>query len=133
MKTRCSQLGEDGCIHNYDERPSGGRNLTPVKRGKGDCYPIVDPYSIVETWMPYQNQLRKIVKQYTGMSVEKRIRQDAQDLFYDVMSENYQDVSLAEKKELRNFVPLLVNAFPDEYVKAKTRYMVSGPKLVHRL
>lgn len=133
MKTRCSQLGDNGCSHSYDERPFGGKNLIPVRRENGICQPLVDPYSIVETWRPYQNQLRKVVKQYTGMSVEKRISQDAENLFYDVMSENYQDVSLAEKKDLRNFVPLMVNAFPEEFVKAKARYMTSGPMLINKL
>lgn len=132
MKTRCSQLSDNGCSYGYEERPTGGKNLTPVRREEGDCQPLVDPYSIVETWKPYQNQLRKIVKQFTGMSVEKRISQDAESLFYDVMNDNYQDVSLAERKDLKSFVPLLVRAFPTEFVKAKNRYMTSGPKLINK-
>ena len=37
MKTPCSNLTEHGCSYTYEERPSGGKNLTPSKDGL--CYP----------------------------------------------------------------------------------------------
>ena len=40
MKTPCSNLTEHGCSYTYEERPSGGKNLTPSKDGL--CYPKED-------------------------------------------------------------------------------------------
>ena len=85
MKTRCSQLLENGCRYDYEHRPLGGRNLTPSRPEDGPCRPVITPTYILDSWMPYQKQLRKIVKHYTGMSVEEKIRQDVENLFYDVM------------------------------------------------
>ena len=125
MKTRCSQLGEDGCNYPYEKRPAGGVNLTPVRRKDGYCYPKEDPFTIAETWRPYQNALRKIVKRYTGMSVENKIRQDVEMLFEDIYAEKFDGVSRDEKEDLLNFVATLGEAYPDELSKARKKGTVS--------
>lgn len=122
MKTRCSQLGENGCNYDYDYRPLGGRNLCPSKPEDGPCRPVISPLYILNTWKPYQTQLRKIVKYYTGMSVEKKIREDVENLFYDVLMKDFNGISPLEIEDLRGFVPILARAFPNEFNNAREKY-----------
>ena len=122
MKTVCSQLGENGCNYDYEHRPYGGRNLIPSWPKDGPCKPKESPIDIVKSWAPYQKQLGKIIKQYTGMTVIERISQDVEDLFFDVLSKNFQGVSKIEIDDLKGFIPLLVRAFPMERERAMIRF-----------
>lgn len=121
MKTRCSLLNYDGCSHDYENRPFGGRNLIPSRKEDGPCMPDVEPLDYLMAWSPYQKQLRKIVKHYTGMSVEEKVSQDVENLFYDALCRNYKGVHPAEMDELKEFIPLLVRAFPEERQRAVAR------------
>lgn len=122
IKTRCALLGEKGCMYDYKHRPYGGKNLIPRKDINSLCIPDKNPKDIVMSWKPYQKVLRRIVFQYTGMNLEKRISMDVEDLFYDVLSENYENVSEIEREDLKDFVMLLVGSFPEELERAKERY-----------
>lgn len=132
MKTRCSQLGENGCKHDYNSRPLGGRNLMPSLPENGPCRPIISPIYIINTWMPYQKVLRKIVKHYTGMSVERKIKEDVENLFLDVLMQNFKDISPLELADLQGFVPLLVKAFPQEYINATEKYKNKNNHILNR-
>ncbi len=109
-----------GCSLDYEHRPLGGRNLVPSADGL--CYSIIAPLDILRMWEPYQKRLRKIVRNYTGMSFSERVSQDVENLFFDVFSQNYQGVSYEEIEELKDFVPLLVKTYPREMAKACSRY-----------
>lgn len=122
MKTTCSQLDENGCKYNYNERPLGGKNLTPSRIEDGPCRPIISPLEIVKSWQPYQNQLRRIVKHYTGMNIENKIRQDVENLFYDILMEKFEGVAEAELIDIRDFAKFLLKVFPKEYENAYIRY-----------
>lgn len=122
MKTKCSMLGEDGCMYDYKQRPEGGKNLIPRKDIDSMCMSDRDPKDIVMSWKPYQKTLKRIVLQYTGMNLDKRIRLDVENLFYDFLSENYDGVSELERDELKNFVMLLAGTFPEELKRANQRY-----------
>lgn len=122
MKSRCSMLGDSGCIYDYKHRPEGGKNLIPRKDMDSDCIPDRDPKDIVMSWKPYQKVLKRIVLEYTGMSVEKKIRVDVENLFYDILMKKFDYVSPLEREEMKNFILLLAGAFPLEYKRAKERY-----------
>lgn len=122
MKTRCASLLDDGCKHDYEHRPFGGRNLKPVRECDGACYPIVDPMLMVKAWGSYQKQLAKIVRFYTGKSVVEKISEDVEELIYKCLIRDYEGVSALEFVDLKRFVPLLVQAYPNEYTKAMERY-----------
>lgn len=62
--------------------------------------------------MPYQNTLRRIVKRYTGMSVENKIREDVERLFEDVYANRFDGVSNEEKRDLLGFVISLGEVYP---------------------
>ena len=122
MKTRCASLKDNGCAFDYEHRPFGGKNLKPVRECDGPCEPIVSPLSILEGWKPYQKQLAKIVKHYTGKSVVEKISEDVENLFYRCLIKDYEGVSDAEYRDLKGFVLMLSKAYPDEYKRALDRY-----------
>lgn len=133
MKTRCSLLGENGCSYDYEHRPFGGKNLIPVRKRDGDCKPKVPQIDIINTWQEHQQHLRRIVKFYTGVSVEQKIRQDVEQLFFNILQENFDDVDIREKQELRGFVPMLIKAYPEECCSAKARAVKSGLKVYNKI
>ena len=121
IKTGCALLNKDGCDHPYKQRPEGGRNLKPVRFEKGMCYPLKNPMSIVSTWKPYQKVLKRIVLTFTGMNLDAKIRQDVENLFYDILIENYEDISIIELEDIKNFAILLSKVFPTELKRANER------------
>lgn len=132
MKTVCSQLVENGCNYDYEHRPFGGKNLIPSRHEDGPCRPKESPISIVSSWAPYQKQLGKIVRQYTGMTVSEKISCDVENLFFDAMRKNFQGVSVLEMEELKSFIPLLVRAFPLERDSAIMRFNHSNIRILHK-
>ena len=122
MKTRCSLLGDNGCSYDYEHRPFGGKNLKPVRCNEGMCEPIISPLSILEGWKPYQKQLSKIVRYYTGKSVMEKISEDVEELFYRNLIQDYEGVSVLEYVDLKGFIQLLKRAYPCEYERAFDRY-----------
>lgn len=122
MKTKCSMLTDSGCPYDYKHRPSGGKNLIPRKDMDSPCIPEKNPFEIVMSWKPYQKILKRIVLEYTGMNLEKKIKVDVENLFYDVLTENFDYVSEKEREEIKNFIMLLIGTFPEEYKSAYTKY-----------
>lgn len=126
MKTRCSLLTDQGCSYDYEHRPFGGRNLVPSRKQDGPCRPDEDPLEMLKLWEPYQKQLRKIVKNYTGMTVEAKVSYDVETLFLDILNKNFKNVARGEMEELEKFIPLLSRAFPEERKRAVERYRGTG-------
>ena len=122
IKTGCASLKSNGCSFTYEDRPSGGKNLTPVDKKIGPCTPVVNPLDIVNTWKPYQKQLKRLVSQFTGMSFDKKIRADVEELFYEVLTEKFHGVSQLELEDIKGFTILLTRVFPQELNRASNRY-----------
>ena len=112
MKTPCSNLTEHGCSYTYEERPSGGKNLTPSKDGL--CYPKEDNLQKVLEWSPYQKQLRKIVKRYTGLSIDNKIKEDVVTLLTDIKEENFKNVSELEIIDVKSMLPMLIQCYKEQ-------------------
>lgn len=127
MKTTCASLTEDGCKFDYEHRPFGGKNLIPVDNGI--CYPEISSFDILNTWKNYQTILSRIVKRLTGMSVNANLRRDIENLFLDLFNENVQGVMQAELEDIKSMLPLLVQAYPQEYLNAQKKISHS-PKLI---
>ncbi len=126
LKKRCSMLKKDGCSYSVEDRPSGGINLIP--KTNGPCRPEIDPFEIVKEWDMYQRPLGRLIKRITGMSVDKRLRNDVVNLFVDVLNKNYEGVSPIELEDVSEMLPILYQAFPEEYEKAKEK-VHNQPKL----
>lgn len=112
MKTPCSNLTEHGCSYTYEERPSGGKNLTPSKDGL--CYPKEDNLKKVLEWSPYQKQLEKIVKRYTGLSIDNKIKEDVVTLLTDINEENFKNVSELEIIDVKRMLPMLIECYKEQ-------------------
>lgn len=112
MKTPCSNLTEHGCSYTYEKRPSGGKNLTPSKEGL--CYPKEDNLQKVLEWSAYQKQLEKIVKRYTGLSVDNKIKEDVVTLLTDIKEENFKNVSELEIIDVKGMLPLLIECYKEQ-------------------
>ena len=87
------------------------------------CYPAVSPFEIMETWVPYQDVLRKLVKAITGKSVEKNLEADAEELFVRVLLKDFKGVSPLELKDIAGMLPHLYSAYPESYEKARARVL----------
>lgn len=118
LKTCCSVLTEKGCPYPLDKRPSGGVNLVPSKT---ECYPLKSPLEIVKGWETYQNALSKMVKRLTGKSVDKKLREDTENLIYDIMMQHFDYVTERERKEILPLVKQLAEIYPLECKKGILR------------
>lgn len=65
-------------------------------------------------WAPYQKQLAKIVKKYTGKSVDRKLREDVISLLYQIRISDFDDISPAELEDIKGLIPLLVECYPKE-------------------
>lgn len=131
FKTTCASLEEDGCYFDIEKRPSGGSTLIPAKNRM--CYTEVDRVKELEKWKPYQNVLERLVKRHTGMSLNKKMSEDAENLFYDVLKRNFTGVAKEELDDVRGMLPLLLEVYPEEYLKAKKRANVNNVLLVKKM
>lgn len=130
FKTTCASLEEDGCYYDLEHRPSGGASLIPVKNVM--CYSNVDRVEELKRWLPYQNVLQRLVKRYTGMSVENKLKQDVENLFYDVLTENFDGIDKVEILDVLSMLPSLVESYPNEYQQACKRAKEGNIMLVKR-
>lgn len=126
LKTTCSQLTDQGCKYVLDRRPSGGKNLIPKANNR--CYPLKNPLEIVDTWQSYQKTLAKLVKKISGYTVEEKLRMDVQNAFYDILTENFENVSKEEIADIKSCILPLIQTYPEEYNSADKKYTMINKK-----
>lgn len=130
IKTGCSLLLPNGCSLDYKHRPMGGRNLKPVDPSEGACMPLMNPMGIVQSWKVHQKTLKRLVITFSGKSVNAKIKEDVENLFYDVYTKDLSSISPKELEDIKGFIPLLIKAFPDELNNAVIRYNKNKPKVL---
>ena len=118
MKTQCSMLTENGCSYDLEHRPGGGVNLIP---GKEVCTHLRDPRNEMLKWKQYQGLLSKLVKRYTGKTVNTVIKENVEEVFYQILTEQFDGVQKEEIKDIKSCIFDLAECFPEEYVGAKRR------------
>ena len=118
MKTQCSMLTESGCSYDLEHRPGGGVNLIP---GKEVCTHLRDPRNEMLKWKQYQGLLSKLVKRYTGKTVNTVIKENVEEVFYQILTEQFDGVQKEEIKDIKSCIFDLAECFPEEYVCAKRR------------
>lgn len=124
LRTRCSALTDTGCKYDIDSRPSGGINLVPAKDENGRCcYPETDPMEYIKMWEPHQKVLRRLVKHFTGKSVEYQLREDIYNVFNDLFYQRFEGVSLEEIHNVLEDQMMLSVYFEDVYIKALNDYI----------
>lgn len=129
IKTTCSMLREDGCTYSLEDRPSGGVNLIPGE-SKYHCRPFKKPLDEMVKWNSYQKQLRKIVKKYTGMSVEDKLREDVENLFVAVFNGELENAAYEEQQDINGLLPMLKEVYPNEYQRAVVSCLKSRKNVI---
>lgn len=112
LKTKCLSLTENGCTFDINNRPSGGKHLIPKENF--NCQSDIDKIEELYKYMPYQKTLQKLVKKYTGMSIDEKLKEDVKKLMNDLLNDNIEDVSPIELEEIKTLLPLLVEIYPEE-------------------
>lgn len=119
MKTKCSMLTENGCSYSIEDRPSGGVNLIPKEDMM--CIPAVNPVEEIKKWEPYQKLLSRLVRRYSGLSVDEKLKLDVENTFYKIITNDFEDIRPEEIADILSCFHDLINAFPEEYEKAMNR------------
>ncbi len=119
IKKECVMLTPIGCSYSLENRPGGGVNLIPGKNGS--CRPYKDPYEEMEKWTSYQNILSKLVKRYTGKSVDIVLKENIEQVLFDVLTKNFDGVSPLEIEDITACVNELIEVYPDCYQNALER------------
>ena len=125
IKKTCSMLREDGCYYDFKHRPSGGVNFVPASN-RINCHPKDNQILHLKEWNRYQKVLSKFVKSYCGISLEDKLKEDIENLFYECLSGVLATVSIDEQEDIKRMLPLLIQAAPLEYEKACNRYKEKG-------
>ena len=79
-KNTCTALKEDGCIFPDHERPHGGLSLVPKENFQCENH-YTDKIAYQE-WIPYQKVLERLVRLYTKMGSEEKLREDVIQVAY---------------------------------------------------
>ena len=118
MKTECSMLTENGCSYDLEHRPGGGVNLIP---SKGACVHLRNPKDEMLKWGQYQGLLSKLVKRYTGKTVNTVIKENVEEVLYQILTEQFDGVQKTEIEDIKSCILDLVKYFPEQYINAKIR------------
>lgn len=116
LKKTCSMLTDKGCTYTLENRPGGGVNLIPSEDG---CRPLKNPLEEIKKWLPYQALLSRLVKRYTGKSVEENLREDIKMVFYQFITRNFAGVAEVELVDMASCLPELASIYEDCYLEAK--------------
>lgn len=116
---QCASLEEHGCHFDLEHRPSDGACIIPDANKK--CGSVITRSELVESWIPYQGILRRIVKRHVGKPVEAQIKEDAELFIYDLIVPTGDSArtiyQMSHKETLKSFRIV----FPEEYRKAQNR------------
>lgn len=124
LKRQCSMLREDGCFYSLEDRPSGGVHFIPRENNK--CKRVDNPQEELAKWLPYQNILGRMVKRYAHMSIDARLRLDVEELFKDILNDNFEGVAKEEIEDILLGLPDLMACFPDEYERARSACLLTS-------
>lgn len=76
----CTALTDTGCIYSFEDRPSGGRYLIPYENGRC-CYNQPKLIDIADSWQPYQQMLKRVCEEVSGIEFDELMRIQVQEYF----------------------------------------------------
>ena len=74
--------------------------------------------------------VQELVKRITGMTVDRKVREDVFNLFVQFLKEDFEGVNLIELEDVKIMIPSMIEAYPDEFKRAIA--VVKGGKKVYR-
>lgn len=117
LKSGCSKLSSTGCEYNFDSRPYYGKTLIP-----GEVCKNPELINAIPEWQSYQKVLSKLVKCLTGFTVEEKIKDDVENLIYNLSSNNTEGVNKEEIEEIKTMIPLLSKCYPESVINGYERF-----------
>ena len=125
IKKTCRMLKDDGCSYSINDRPSGGVNLIPASN-RLKCRPKENHLEHIKEWERYQKVLSKFVRKYYGMSLEDKLKEDIENLFYECLMGVLDTVPIEEQEDIKGMLPILIQTSPLEYERVYKRYNEKG-------
>lgn len=113
----CLSLGDDGCYFSLDKRPSGGAIMIPRGDGKKCSGPLTDNEQM-DLWVPFQQQLKRVVENYSDLRLNVLISRDVENWFYNFSFLEDNKVTRFLREKYYDYLRL---CFPVEYQMAMER------------
>lgn len=98
LHSKCSKLGEQGCLYDPEKRPTQGLMVIPGK-GNEPCIQLVP--SLSKEWAPYQGVLKAVVREITKL--------DADDLFKSNVFKELGKLRMKLQKHIYQEQPWTIN------------------------
>ena len=117
----CASLTSNGCYFDLKNRPGCGVHLIP---DKDDCYVDYDSNEELFKWFNYQNMLKEVIYERTGMTSDEVIKEDIIKAYYDILNDNYECLSKANAEDMMSMLCYLKDIYPeclDEAYKRKRK------------
>ena len=57
----------------------------------------------------------------TGLTLDEKVKQDVENLFYEVLSNNFDGIDIREVMDIRRLIVPLADCYPDELENAVNR------------
>ena len=97
----CKNLTETGCGLKRNEMPSLGKSVKPTKVG-GPCKQMLEPVFMTDSWLKYQNLLKRIIMKITGEDFEELLISQINeriDLIKEKLSNNIEITSMEKQAQ----------------------------------
>lgn len=92
-----------------------------------NCKPYIDTRTLLLDLKNYQKVLSRLVKRFSGMSVDQKLRFDIENFLVDFSNLNPEDLIKKDfygMVDLITLVPYLYEIYPEETKRAKARVKV---------
>mgnify|MGYP001863978402 CR=1 FL=1 len=102
LPTSCALLTDQGCLYKIEDRPTGGILLLPKEDEKHELCCEIDEHAqaiLLKGWLKYQKLLNKLVKYYTGNTVDKQLSLDILAVIQVIGKKLESNLSLTEQEK----------------------------------
>lgn len=126
IRSQCVSLEEDHCHYEILKRPTMGATMEP--NYPHQCKSSISTEDFIANWEPYQKVLERVVKRITGKSVDEKIKEDVENLFFKLYSKQKEEYDsnksiYAMSKLLKDFEL----AFPEQAEAGIARSLQNVP------
>lgn len=131
ISTCCASLTPTGCEFNFKDRPSGGKHLIPMPNL--ECYEDFRIKDVEEKWYAYNKILSRLVRRYTGLSVNDEYRREVIEYLYNWATLPFKEISSQRYDEFQKISNMFVLMFPEETRVAEEKIKCSNKTLKRSL
>ncbi len=102
LPTSCALLTNQGCPYKIGDRPTGGILLLPKEDENHELCCEIHEHAqaiLLKGWLKYQKLLNKLVKYYTGNTVDKQLALDITKVVQTLGKKLESDLALTEQEK----------------------------------